>query len=56
MNQNIWDLAQMLEIFNQELKARETCLSSLPVGKNFEFDSKFYILLLHLEGKTLSHL
>ena len=42
----------MLEIFNQELKARETCLSSLPVGKNFEFDSKFYILLLHLGGKT----
>ena len=55
MNQNIWDQNdknKMLEIFNQELKARGTCLSSLPVGKNFEFDSKFYILLLHLGGKT----
>ena len=31
----------MLEIFNQELKGRETCLSSAPVGKNFEFDSKY---------------
>ena len=31
----------MLEIFNQELKARGTCLSSLPVGKNFKFDSKY---------------
>ena len=41
MNQDIWDLTQMLEIFNQELKARETCLSSAPVGKNFEFDFKY---------------
>ena len=31
----------MLEIFKQELKARKTCLSSAPVGKNFEFDSKY---------------
>ena len=31
----------MLEIFNQELKARGTCLSSLPFGKNFKFDSKY---------------
>ena len=41
MNQDIWDLTQMLEIFNQELKARETCLPSAPVGKNFEFESKY---------------
>ena len=41
MNQDIWDLTQMLEIFNQELKARETCLPSALVGKNFEFDSKY---------------
>ena len=41
MNQDIWDLTQMLEISNQELKAKETCLSSDPVGKNFEFDSKY---------------
>ena len=39
MNQDIWDLAQMLDIFNQELKARETCLSSAMVGKNSELDS-----------------
>ena len=31
----------MLESFNQELKARETCLSSAPVDKDFEFDSKY---------------
>ena len=31
----------MLEIFNEELKARETCLPSALVGKNFEFDSKY---------------
>ena len=41
MNQDMWDLTQMLEMFNQELKARDTCLSSAPVGKNFEFDSKY---------------
>ena len=41
MNQDIWDLTQMLEIFNQELKARETCLPSARVGKNFEFESKY---------------
>ena len=40
MNKGIWDLTQMLGIFNQELKERETCLSSARVGKNFEFDSK----------------
>ena len=31
----------MLETYNQELKAKETCLSSAPVGKNFEFESKY---------------
>ena len=31
----------MLEIFNQELKARETFLPSAPVGKNFKLDSKY---------------
>ena len=41
MSQDIWDMTEMLEIFNQELKGRETCLSSAPVGKNFEFDSKY---------------
>ena len=40
-NEDLWDMAQMLEIFNQELEARETCLSSAPVGKNFEFESKY---------------
>ena len=41
INQDIWDLTQMLEIFNKELNARETCLSSAPVGKNFESDCKY---------------
>ena len=41
MNQDIWDLTQMLEIFSQKLKARETCLPSTLFGKNFEFDSKY---------------
>ena len=41
MDQDIWDLTQMLKIFNQELKAKETYLPSVPVGKNFEFDSKY---------------
>ena len=34
MNKDIWDLTQMLRSFNQELKERETCLSSAPVGKS----------------------
>ena len=41
MNQDIWDQTQMLEIFNQELKVRESLLSTAPVGKNFEFDSEY---------------
>ena len=34
MSQGIWDLTQLLHIFNQELKARETCLLSALGGKN----------------------
>ena len=61
MNQDIWDLTQMLEIFNQKLKAREDCLSSAPIGKNFEFDSKYTGSALYSStasrGQTLlSHL
>ena len=37
----------MLEIFNQELKARETCSPLAPVGKNFEFDSKYTVSALY---------
>ena len=61
MNQDIWDLTQMLEIFNQEFKARETCLPSAPAVRilnlTLNMQAQRYVPLLHLEAKILqSHL
>ena len=61
MSQGIWDLTQLLQIFNQELQARETCLLSALGGKNLNLtlniQSQGCIPLQHLKAKTLlSHL
>ena len=61
MSQGIWDLTQLLHIFNQELKARETCLLSALGGKNLNLTvnihAQHYIPVQHLKAKTLlSHL